>query len=164
MARPRVQRAHLPLLPAVVGAHGAVGDDQLWRHTTRLGDEALAVVRLEVAVEVAREHPVEGAVLEGQPAQGVALEERAGGDALARDREHLLALVEPGDLAPQVPSEKARAAGDVERARGWERSERPRQLLDGLIPSGPVPPGEQALPEIPLVVLGRARVVVVLHA
>ena len=113
---------------------------------------------------MAREHPVEGAVLEGQPAQGVALEELAGGDAVARDPEHLLALVEPGDLPPEVLGEEPRAAGDVERATGRQRGHGLGQRRDGLIPSGPVPLGEQAQPEIPLVVLGRAGVVVLLHA
>ena len=42
-ARAVVQFALLPLLPLVIGAHGAVGDDQLRRDPARVGEEALAI-------------------------------------------------------------------------------------------------------------------------
>ena len=108
------------------------------------------------------EHAIEPAVVERQ-SQRVALHERPVGDAVAGDREHLLALVEPGDLAAEVLGQKARPARDVERAAGFQRGHRLGKRGDRLIPSGPVALGEQPLPEVPLVVLGRARVVVLLH-
>ena len=84
-------------------------------------------------------------------------------EPLARERQHPLALIEPDDVAAQVAGEKARSARDVERSRGRELRDRPRQELDILVRPGAVAVGESALAEPPFVVLRRAAVVVRLH-
>src|SRR5439155_18060096 len=84
-------------------------------------------------------------------------------DALACDLEHRFALVETDDLAAKVPRQEARAAGDVERARRRERGDDLLEARDVLVPARSVAIGVEAGPEIDVVVLGRAAVVVRLH-
>ena len=61
-----VEHTLLPLLGLLIKAHGGVHDDQFGREPPRLRQKLLALARLEVAVEMAREHAGEGAVVERQ--------------------------------------------------------------------------------------------------
>src|SRR5512133_2172699 len=138
--------------------HGG-DDDELGRDAPRLGEEALAVVLLEVAVEVTREHAVERAVPERE-LERVAVDELRGRHLLAGDRKLPLALVEPDDVAAQMACQEAGAAGDVERAGGRQGPDQLRQDVDLLVPPGPVAVGIKTPAEPPVVVLVRAAVVV----
>src|ERR1700759_988248 len=62
-----------------------------------------------------------------------------------------------------MPGEKARSARHVERPRWRKRCDVVLEFGEILFPAGPVAPGETAHPEIPVVVFGRAVVVVLLH-
>ena len=86
----------------------------------RLGQEAEPGCLFEMAVEVAREQTLERPVLERE-VERIAGDERGGGDALAGDREHPFALVEPGHVARQMLGDETGAAGDVERLGGRQR-------------------------------------------
>ena len=140
---------------------GCVDDDELRRYAPRLGEELQPLVVLEMAVEVAREDALEPVVLERQ-GEGVALEERRLGVAPPREAEHLVAVVDTDDLAPQAAGDEAGAAGDIQRPPWWERLERGHQLFPLLGPAGRHR-GVEALTEPPVVVLGRPAVVVLLH-
>src|SRR5512132_376390 len=74
---------------------------ELGRNPPRLGEKALTLVLLEMAVEVAREDAVERPVLERE-LERVAVNELRARGLLAGDREHPLALVESDDVAAQV--------------------------------------------------------------
>src|SRR5262249_16246666 len=76
-ARAVVENGLLVLLGFDVLAQGGVDDDQLGRHPARLGDETLALLRIEVAVEVAGEDAVQRSLLEGER-QRVADDESGG--------------------------------------------------------------------------------------
>src|SRR4029077_13427820 len=78
--------------------------------------------------------------------------------------EHRLVLVEADKRARQEAREKAGSAGHVERSGRRQRGEREAERLDLLPPAGPIALGEAAGTAVPLVVLGRAPVVVRLHA
>jgi hypothetical protein len=83
---------------------------------------------------------------------------------LAGELEHRLALVEPDDLAAQMPRQEAGPAGDVERPHRRERSDDAEKLLELVLPAGPVAVGVRAASQPPVVVLPGARVIVGLHA
>ena len=118
---------------------------------------------LEVAVEEAREDAVE-ARRPGTAARARRPDDEARvRDARAGDLEHRRALVEPDDLAAEVLREEPGAAGDVERPRGRQRRERRGELVELVVPAGPLAVGEEAAAEPPVVVLRRPPVVVLLH-
>src|SRR3954464_6729867 len=108
-------------------------------------------------VEVAREQPLEGAVLERE-VESVALDIGGVRRLIGGDGEHLVALVEAGYLSPEVAGDEACPARDVEgplRRGGGDRRERLVSLgLPGGIRAGLV----QAALEPPVVVLAGARV------
>ena len=97
-------------------AHGRVDHDQLAGHPPRLGHEGGALIRQQVAVEVAGEHAVELAVGERQRHR-VTLNHGGVRQPRAGDFDHRRALIEAHHLAAQVLGEKSRAAGDVEHSR-----------------------------------------------
>ena len=115
-----------------------------------------------MAVEVAREHPVEGVVRE-RKRQRVSLNELSVWRLLTGDLEHRFALVEADDLAAQVAGHEPRPAGDVERSGGQKVRDPLLEKLAFLVPVGGAILGEQALAEPPVVVLAGPRVVVDLH-
>jgi len=115
VARAVVEPALLPLLLLDAIAPGRVDHDQLVADAAGLVEEALALVAEQVAVEVTREHAVEGAVRKGQR-ERVADDGDAVGQPPLGERDHRRALVEPDDEPAQATGEKAGAAGDVERA------------------------------------------------
>src|SRR5262249_36385196 len=92
-------------LDRIAGAGNRRDDDELRCHAARLGEEALALGLLEVAVEVAREHAVERPGLEWER-ERVALDERRR-RPIPRECEHPLALVQSDHVAAQVTREKA---------------------------------------------------------
>src|SRR5204863_6541523 len=116
-ARAVVEHAFLIAFEWIVVAGYGRDDDELPRDSPRFGEETPALVRFEMAVEVAREHAVELTVPEGQ-LERVAVDEACVWCLLARHREHPFALVEPDDVTGQVTCEETGAASDVERARG----------------------------------------------
>src|SRR5207249_2947831 len=81
----------------------------------------------------------------------------------ARYFEHALARVEPDDVAAKVPGQEARAASKVERAHGRKISDHALEQAKLVFPTGPLAVCVQALAQPPVVVLGRAPVVVRLH-
>src|SRR6516164_6193765 len=112
-----------------------------------------------MAIEVAGEHALEAGIVEWQ-LERIALDQRRMRDAVARDLEHLLALIEPGYVSRQVAREKPRTAGDVERAGGRQPCERLLERPHGLLPARTLAQLEKPLAQIPLVVLEGAGVVV----
>src|SRR5260221_1234316 len=62
-----------------------------------------------------------------------------------------------------MPGQEAGAAGDVERPAGLEAADHRGQLRELSVPAGAVAGLEQPASEVPVVVLGRALVVVLLH-
>jgi len=161
-ARAVLEDPLLPLFARSIHACDRVDHDELRRDTARLGEKELAVARLEVPVEVTREHALESSVLERQ-IECVALDEGRVRRTLLSEFEHAGALVETGDLAAEVPRQEAGSAGNVERPCR-------RQLGDGLlqrmyvvVPVGAIEPVEATEAEVPVVVLGSTRVVVLLH-
>lgn len=161
-ARAVVQHAFIPALGLFIGLTATADDHELGREAARLGDEARAVVLFEVAVEVAREEPIERAVLERQ-VERVALDERRAGHLLPSHIEHGAALIEAGHVAAQTARHEPGAAGNVEcslRRQAGDPSFERRALL---VPAGPVFGGIEIATEPPVVVLARARVVVGLH-
>src|SRR5581483_2295462 len=139
-----------------------VDDDELVRDPRCLLEEPLAVRALQVAVEVTGEEAAEAAVVERE-SEGVALDERRLRRLLRSLVEHAAALVEPDDLAREMTRQEAGAARDVERAKGREDLDRRDQLIDLLLPARAISVGEAARAPIPVVVLGSACVVVLLH-
>src|SRR5207249_7644319 len=93
------------LLPAfkcvALTAHGR-DDDELRRDASRFGEKPLPLLRFEVAVEVAREDPLEGTVAE-RKGERVALDERRRWRLASRDLEHPFARVERDHLTAQMP-------------------------------------------------------------
>ena len=152
----------LQLLGTSVGAAGRVADHQLGRHARRLGQELHPLVLVEVAVEVRREDALERPVSERQR-EGVAGDEGRLGTALAGELEHLLALVEPDDLARQLPGQKAGSTGDIERVRERERAKSALEHGQLPLPAGALALAEESLSQVPVVVLRRPGVVVLPH-
>ena len=111
---------------------------------------------------MAGEQAIERAVGERQR-ERIARHEHGVGDPLRGDLEHPLALIERGDLAAQVASEKARSARDVQRPRRGERRDVVLELVQIPLPAGAVSPGEAADAQVPVVVFRGAVVVVLLH-
>ena len=75
--------ALLPVLAGAAGAERRVGDHELAGHPPGLGQEGCPLLREQMAVEVAGEDALEGAVGEGE-GDGVALDHRRRGQPLAR--------------------------------------------------------------------------------
>ena len=144
------------------GAQRGVDDHELAREPPRRVEERAALLRQQVPVEVRGVHALEAAGPERR-IQRVALHERGARDPRGGDVEHPGALVEPGQLAGQVPREEAGPAREVERARRRQRRQRGLQRGHVLLPAGPVAGREQARAEPPVVVLGRPLLVVVAH-
>src|SRR5205085_345582 len=142
-------------------AERGVDHDQFARNATRLAEKALAIVFLEVPVEEARQRTLEGGIREGK-LERVSLDEPALWNLSPRELEHRCALVEPGDLAAKMLSEKTGSAGHVERPRGWQRLECAGES-SGLLVPGPMAGRKQPRPAPPVVVLGRPPLVVGLH-
>jgi hypothetical protein len=136
-----------------------VRDHELRCDPTSLPEEGGALRRVQVAVEVTAEDPVEGVVREGE-GERIAFDERRGGCLLGRDTQHAAALIEARDSARQVAREETRPAGDVEGGRGGEGGECRTDVGQLVVEPGTVAVGVQATPEIPVVVLGRTPVVV----
>jgi hypothetical protein len=162
VARAVVELALLPLLRLDVVVQGGVEDHHLGRDAARLGEEALALVLEQVAVEVAGEDAVEGVVVERQRDR-VALHGAAVRQPRRRDLHHRLALVEPDHVAAQVAGDERRAAGDVEDARRLQRPDGVEDRLDLIVPAGPLALGEDRAAEPPVVVLGGPLLVVGPH-
>jgi len=141
---------------------GRIDDHELPGHPPGLAEKLLALGRLEMAVEVAGEDPLERAVLERE-LERVAANVRRVGRLTAGLVEHRIALVEADDLSGEVPGQESGAAGDVERSCCRERLERAAQGVDLVVPAWTLPVGEAAGAAIPLVVLRRTSVVVRLH-
>ena len=160
--RPVVEHTLLVLGVDVRALARRVDEDQLARDAATLGDEALALFAFEVAIQEAREHAVEAAVGERQ-VERVSLDEARVRCLAPRLVEHLPRLVEPGDVAVQVAREEAGAARDVERRRGRERRDRAEQECHLFEPVAFAAMRELPPPEPHVVVLGRPRVVVLLH-
>ena len=139
-----------------------IDNDQLRGHSAGLAEEPRPVGLVEMAVEVGREHAREGVIGKGE-LEGVAGCEGRVGRLPPGLLEHALALVEPDDLAPQVPSQEAGSAGDVEGARRRHGLERPAELIQLLAPAGAIALGEAAPTQVPVVVLGGPPLVVRLH-
>ena len=163
MAGAVVQDALLPLLRVDALADCGVDHDQLAGDPPRFLQEAIPLIGEEVAVEVAREHPVELAVAERQRHR-VALDDPGAGHPCRGNLDHGRALIEPDDLAAQVLGQIAGAAGDVEHATWRQAAHHLAHLLDLLMPARPVELGVQPAAEPPVVVLAGARVVVRAHA
>jgi hypothetical protein len=112
-----------------------------------------------MAVEVPAHDAVERVVSEGE-CECIALDEPGPREPRRGDLEHARALVQPGDLAVEMPREEPRPAGDVERGRGGELAEHGAGRGDVVGEPGSVSFREQADAQVPVVVLGRAVVVV----
>src|SRR5262249_37437737 len=155
---PVADRSLLPLVGLVARSTRRIRDDDLAGDAARLAEERLTLRRFEMAVEVAGEQTLERAVCEGQR-EGVAEHVVGVWRLLAGDGEHRVALVEADDVAAEVARQETGAAGDVERAGGWE-------VGDDMLQLGPFAEKALALfvcverPVVPVVVLGRAAVVV----
>ena len=130
------QDAILPALVWVAGAGRARGDHELRCHPAGLGEEAQALLRDEVAVEEAREHPIEGAVIEWQ-VERVTDDEGGVRRLPAGDLDHRLALVEAHDLAGELPRQEAGPAGGVECPDGLQGAERRAELVQFVVEPGP---------------------------
>jgi glutamate formiminotransferase len=115
-----------------------------------------------MAVEVPREDALERTVVERKP-QRVALDERRLRHLVLGHSEHALALVEPGHLPRQMLRQVAGAAGDVECPPGRECREGLEEPVTLGLPLRANTVGELAPAEVPVVVLGCAAVVVLLH-
>jgi hypothetical protein len=157
-----IQDALLPLLGIDAVVERRVDHDQLARHSPRLGDEPLALVGQEMAVEVAGEDAVERAVGERQR-DGVALDDPRVRQPGRGHLDHRRALVDAHHVALQVAGEEARAAGHVEHPAGLEAGHHLAQPLDLLVPARPVALGVEPASQPPVVVLAGARVVVRAH-
>ena len=139
-----------------------VDDDELAGNSPRLGEEGRALGTFEVAVEVPGEDAIEAAVGKRER-ERIALDIDGARRLTARLVEHRLALVEADDVAAQVPCEESGTAGDVKRVSGWHCAESLGEALELVLPARPFTLGEETRPEVPVVVLGRAPVVVLLH-
>ena len=157
--RPVVEHPLLPLLGVNALTHRRVDHDQFAGHPPRLGDEGGALVRQQVTVEMAGEHAVELAVGEWQrhrvPQNDGGVRQPCGGHV-----DHRRALIEAHHLTPQMPGQKARAAGDIEHPRGRQTRDHVDQRLHLVSPAGAVDVREAAVPQPPVVVLPRPPVVV----
>ena len=124
------------------------------RDTQCVGDELDSCgSRLDVRVDVAGECKVERAVGEWQRWH-VGADELDAGQTSQRELQHLRALVDADDAAPQVPGQEAGPAADVEHPpRRQARDEPLDRLTLGLVER--LPRGR--------VVLGRPASVVLLH-
>jgi hypothetical protein len=151
-----------PLLDFFVDLHvqaRGVDHHELRSHSARFCEEAFALARLEVTVEVSGKDPVERAVIERER-QCVPLHD---GHVSARELQHPWALVESNDVPAQMPRQEAGAAGDVERSGRRQRGENVHESRELLRPARPLSIREESDAQVPLVVLGRPRVVVRLH-
>src|SRR5215210_1480219 len=156
------QFALLPALGLLAGPQHGSDDHDLVGDAAGLAEEAGAVVLLEMAVEVAREEPVEGAIVEGKrerlPSDELRLRR-----LLGRDLEHARALIEADDVAAEMSRHEPRAARDVESPRRRELGYPSLELRACLVPPRPPSLRVQPAPEPPVVVLARTGVVVRLH-
>jgi hypothetical protein len=124
-----------------------------------LRQKPYAVTCAQMSVEMTRENAVEAHVGEGKR-EGVSLEESGLRAALARDREHGRALVDPCDLAAQVAGEEASATRDVKHAPRRKRLDHVDEARELLVPARTLDSLVLPAAEIPIVVLGRAQLVV----
>jgi len=152
----------LPLLGGVIGPQRRVDGDELGRQSARLGEEGGALGGLQMAVEVTGEHALEGTVGERRR-QRVRAHQLCVWDATTGNRQHAPALVQAGEFAAQMSGEEPCAAGHVERACRRQRGDGTLERSHRVRPSGALSRREQAAIEIPVVVLGRPRVVVLPH-
>src|SRR6266700_261826 len=161
-SRSVLEPALLPALGVVAVASGGRNYDELLRDTPCLDKKPLTFLVLEVAVEVTREDAVELTVFERESKRVPLLEPR-GRSLLARQLEHALARIDPDDVAAKMPGQEARTAGDVQRVRGRKTPDQALEQAKLAFPARPLAVGVQALAQPPVVVLGRAPVVVRLH-
>ncbi len=163
-APPRSVRepALLPALDVVAVASDRRDDDELLRDPPCLGQKPLTFFVLEVAVEVTREDAIERPVFERERERVPLLEPRSR-SLRPRQFEHASARIQPDDVATKMSRKEARAAGDIEGARG---SKTPNDALEQaklVFPAWALAVCVQALAQPPVVVLRRAPVVVRLH-
>ena len=88
----------LPLLGVDAVAQRRIDDDEPGADAAGLGDERGALLALQVAVEVAGEHPVEGPVGK-RKGYRIAADDVRPGRALSRDCDHRRALIDPLDIS-----------------------------------------------------------------
>src|SRR5207302_10957553 len=94
-------------------AHRRVDDDELATDAPRLFQEGLALVFVEMAVEMSGEDAMEDVVGKGQR-ESVSLDERCSRDPPACELEHRRALVEGDHRSREILGQEAGAAGDIE--------------------------------------------------
>src|SRR5439155_11191849 len=158
-ARAIVEAPLLPTLRGVPVSSDRGDHDELGCDAPRFGQKALALLVLEVTVEVTREDAVERPVFEREGERVSMLETRRRNLA-ARDLEHALAGVEADDVSAEVPGQKARTARDVQRPYGRKLSNHALESSKLVFPAGPHVVSVQPLTQPPVVVLERAPVVV----
>jgi len=137
-------------------------DNELGGDAPRLGEETRPLLLLEMTVEVAREDAVERAGFERE-SERISLHEPDVRRLRPRHAKHACTLVEPDDVTAQMAREEAGAAGDVERARGWERGDDLSQHIELVLPARSIALRVQTFAEPPVVVLRCATIVVGLH-
>src|SRR5262249_29577510 len=157
-----VEDAVFPARCRQLGPPQRADDHELGGDSPRLREEANALGLLQVAVEVAREKAIERAVVE-RKLESVTLDECGVRRLLGGDREHLVTLVEPDDLATEVPGHEACSTRDVERPRGRQLGDRCLERTARLVPTGAHPRFVETAAQPPSVVLPGACVVVGLH-
>jgi hypothetical protein len=161
MRRPVVQDALLHLLGPDVGMDLRVDDDELRRHPPALDQEPPTLLRDEVPVEVTRENAIEGGIAERQR-ERVGTNERMCVSRAGR-REHPGARIDPHHPAAEMLREEARPASHVHRAGRRQRRHGLDHRADVLAPPGTISFREESGSQVPVVVLGRAALVVRLH-
>src|SRR5215212_2258398 len=158
-----VERPLLDALGRAALPQRAVHHDELGRHATRLGQETLPLRTGQMAVEVAGQHAVEGAVGEGK-VERVAPHDDPVRQSLLRNRHHRGARIETDNEALEVAGQETGSAGDVERSRRGQGGDEGDDTVDLGVPAGAVARRELALALVPLVVFARPGVVVGLGA
>src|SRR3954451_9729484 len=153
-----VESALLESLGSDALPQGAVHDDQLGRHAARLGEETLALRTGQMAVEVAGQDAVEGAVGEGE-VKRVAPHDPVR-QSLLRNGHHRGARIETDNDALEVARQETGSTGDIERSRRGKGGDEREDTVDLGVPAGSVAPRELALALVPLVVFACAGVVV----
>ena len=110
------------------------------------------------------EHPVEGAVGERQRRARRRYERGPDGSRDGAISTIDCALVEPDGVRRQMAGEEAGAAGDVERAPAGSAATTSTTRARSSSQTGAVAGGEESLAGVPVVVLGGARLVVLLQS
>jgi hypothetical protein len=123
-----IDEAFLPLPLLAVGPDRGVCNDKFRADPASLNEKAQPLRLLKVAIEMARKNTLKGAIPKGEGERIASYVGRVRCLA-SRDFKHSLAVVEPDHLAAQVPSQEARATGDVESPGGTKRTEQAFELV-----------------------------------